>query len=113
MLAYYMKPSKLITADAPSVKEFMNPIAVLRSLAAAQELIARFAWLEVNSRYRGTYLGLAWSIFNPLLTLVVYTLVFGAILRVSFGLASGGGYVDYAVNFFCGLLVFNFFAGLV
>ena len=39
-------------------------------------------------RYRGTYLGLIWALINPLMTLVVYTLVFGVILKVGFG--SGG-----------------------
>ena len=45
---------------------------------------------------------------------MVYTLVFGVILRVSFGSVSGSSaHADYAVNFFCGLLIFNFFAGPV
>lgn len=64
-----------------------------------QTLVVR----ELKARYRGTVLGYFWSLFNPLLLLVVYTIVFGFIIgpRVE-------GVADtpwlYALFMFCGVL---------
>ena len=84
-----------------------------RSLFSHRELIARFAWREILGRYKGTYLGLLWSFINPLFTLAVYTLVFGIVLKVSFGTAAGSGNLDFALNFFCGLILYNVFSSCV
>jgi lipopolysaccharide transport system permease protein len=89
--------------------DFMNPVEMWRELARHRDLIRQFAWREVIGRYKGTYLGLLWSILNPLLMLVVYTLVFGVILKSSFGPASEGGTTDFALKLFCGIIVYNVF----
>ncbi len=60
-------------------------------------------------RYRGSVLGMFWSVFQPLFMLGLYSFVFalGFKARWSEGDGSGGGYV---LVLFAGLLVFNFFA---
>lgn len=47
-------------------------------------LLATLVSRELKARYRGSALGYLWSLVNPLLLLVVYTFVFGFILRARF-----------------------------
>jgi lipopolysaccharide transport system permease protein len=86
---------------------------MIRDLYAFRYLIRQFAWREVAGRYKGTYLGLVWSLIHPLMTLVVYTFVFGVILNVRFGPQSEGSQLDFALNLFCGLIVYNIFSTCV
>jgi lipopolysaccharide transport system permease protein len=57
---------------------------------------------ELRTRYKGSFLGFLWTFVNPLLTLVVYTLVFSTIMKVSIP--------HYAAFMFIGLLGWNLFA---
>lgn len=52
-------------------------IALLRHFA----LVAQMARRDVAGRYRGSFAGLLWSFFNPLLMLVIYSFVFGVIFK--------------------------------
>lgn len=67
---------------------------------------------EVAGRYRGSALGLLWSFFNPVLMLVVYTVVFSVVFKARW---PGGGEsrVEFALVLFAGLMVFNFFSECV
>lgn len=59
---------------------------------------------DVFTRYRGSVLGLAWSFFNPLLMLVVYTLFFTEVFQARWGQqAIGKG--TFASALFVGLIV--------
>ena len=61
-------------------------------------------------RYRGSLLGLTWSFLTPLLMLGVYSFVFVGVFRASWpGTAKGGG-LEFALQVFAGLVVFNLFA---
>lgn len=42
-----------------------------------RELIAMFAWRDILLRYKQTFFGVAWAILQPLLTVVVFTVLFG------------------------------------
>jgi len=75
-----------------------------------QSLVAR----ELKARYRGSVLGFFWSFINPLLLLLVYSIVFAYIMPARF---TGGEepkpFADaypYAVFLFCGLLPWTWFA---
>jgi lipopolysaccharide transport system permease protein len=105
--------TKIITAEPPAASEFLGPVRMVRSLSERRDLISQFTRREVVGRYKGTYLGLIWSFINPLMTLAVYTLVFGVILKVNFGAGFGRSVMDFAVNFYCGLIVYNVFATCV
>lgn len=66
---------------------------------------------DVAGRYRGSQLGLAWTVINPLLMLSVYTLVFSQVFKARWGAGTGPqNPLEFALNLFAGLLVFNFFA---
>ena len=61
-------------------------------------------------RYSGSLLGLTWSFLTPLLMLGVYSFVFVGVFRASWpGTAKGGG-LEFALQVFAGLVVFNLFA---
>lgn len=75
-----------------------------------RSLLWQFARRDVLGRYRGSLLGLTWSFLTPLLMLGVYSFVFVGVFRQSWpGSAQGGG-VEFALQVFAGLLVFNLFA---
>jgi lipopolysaccharide transport system permease protein len=72
-------------------------------------LIRQLSRREIIGRYRGSVLGLAWSFFNPLLMLLIYTLFFTQALGVH-ELHSGSSKTSYANSLFVGLIVHGFFA---
>jgi lipopolysaccharide transport system permease protein len=72
-------------------------------------LILRLAKREIESRYRGSLLGLAWSVLVPLMMLVIYTFVFSIVFQARWDtpISSRG---EFAMLIFSGLIAFNFFA---
>ncbi len=73
-------------------------------------LLWQFAQREVLGRYRGSLLGLTWSFLTPLLMLGVYSFVFVGVFRASWPGAAKGGGLEFALQVFAGLVVFNLFA---
>lgn len=69
------------------------------------ELIRR----DIVGRYKGAFLGSAWSLLNPLLMLAVYSFVFGGIFRSRWR-SSDAGFLDFAVPMFAGMILFNIFS---
>jgi lipopolysaccharide transport system permease protein len=89
------------------------PKASIRELFASfwrnRQLILQLAKREVISRYRGSFMGLAWSFFNPILMLTVYTFVFSVIFK-SHWAGVEGSKASFAVILFAGLIVHGMFA---
>ncbi|MBP2547679.1 lipopolysaccharide transport system permease protein [Neorhizobium galegae] len=87
--------------------------ATLREMAASQwrhrGLLKASIRREVLGRYRGSFLGVFWSFFNPLLMLSVYTFVFSSVLKAKWG-TGGGSKAEFALVLFAGLMTFNLFA---
>jgi lipopolysaccharide transport system permease protein len=75
-----------------------------------RSLLWQFARREVLGRYRGSLLGLTWSFLTPLLMLGVYSFVFVGVFRASWPGSPKGGGLEFALQIFAGLLVFNLFA---
>ncbi len=69
-----------------------------------RELFYFLAWRDVVVRYKQTAIGLAWAVIRPLLTTIVFTLVFGQLG----GLSSGDA--PYALLVLAGMLPWQFFA---
>lgn len=86
-----------------------TPIEMFASLWRNRELVKASAKREVLGRYRGSFLGLLWSFFNPLFMLAVFTFVFSVIFQARWG-GGGGSKTEFALVLFAGLLVFNLFA---
>ena len=82
-------------------------IRELREVVRYREMLFNTVRRELRARYKGSVLGFLWTFLNPLLTLLVYTLVFSAVLRVSVPQYSFGLYL------FTGLLPWLFLSGSV
>jgi len=86
-----------------------SPVEMFASLWRNRELIKASAKREVLGRYRGSFLGLFWSFFNPLLMLAVYTFVFSVVFKARWNVESDSK-TEFALVLFAGLIVFNLFA---
>jgi lipopolysaccharide transport system permease protein len=69
-----------------------------------RELFYFLAWRDILVRYKQTIIGVAWAIIRPVLTMLVFTVVFGKIAK----LPSGGA--PYPIMVFAALLPWQFFA---
>ena len=65
---------------------------------------------EVAGRYKGSVMGLAWSFFNPVFMLVVYTFVFSVIFKSRWGVGGEESKTQFAVVLFVGMIVQGLFA---
>jgi lipopolysaccharide transport system permease protein len=72
-----------------------------------RELLGFLAWRDILVRYKQAVLGVAWAVIQPLMTMVVFTVVFNRLL----GVQSASSEVPYEVFSFAGLLPWQFFAG--
>ncbi|MEA3349779.1 MAG: ABC transporter permease, partial [Chloroflexota bacterium] len=52
------------------------------ALIAYRELVLQFVVRSIKTRYKRSVLGVAWTILNPLLTMIVLTIVFSQVFRV-------------------------------
>jgi len=69
-----------------------------------RELFYFLSWRDILVRYKQTIIGVAWSIVRPLLTMIVFTIIFGKIAK----LPSEG--VPYPILVFSAMLPWQFFA---
>ncbi|HOU11898.1 MAG TPA: ABC transporter permease [Anaerolineae bacterium] len=76
----------------------------LRDLWAYRELLFFLVWRDLKVRYRQTALGVLWVVLQPVLSMVVFSLLFGGLLNVP----SGG--VPYPIFAYAALLPWNYFA---
>lgn len=72
------------------------------SVYSYRELIRNLVLKDLKLKYRDSVLGFLWSLANPLLLILVYTFVFGHVLR--------GGPAQFAYFLMVGILPWNFFA---
>jgi len=76
----------------------------LRALWQSRELLYFLAWRDVKVRYKQTVLGAAWAIINPVVTMLIFTVVFGRFARIP----SDG--LPYSVFALVALVPWTFFA---
>ena len=70
-----------------------------------RELFYILSWRDIKVRYKQTTLGVLWAILRPLLTMVIFTFVFGRVAKMDTNIA-----VPYAIIVFAGLLPWQFFS---
>lgn len=75
-----------------------------RDLWRYRELFYFLAWRDVLVRYKQTVIGILWAVLRPLLTMLVFTFIFGNIA----GLPSDG--VPYPIMVYAAMLPWQFFA---
>src|SRR2546429_9330476 len=76
----------------------------LKALWRYRELLYFLTWRDVKVRYKQTALGAAWAVIQPVMTMVIFTVVFGHFARIP----SDGA--PYPIFSYCGLLPWTFFA---
>lgn len=76
----------------------------LREVWAQRELLLFLTWRDVQLRYRQTALGVAWAILQPVLSMLVFSVFFGALARMP----SDG--LPYPLFAYCGLLPWQLFS---
>jgi lipopolysaccharide transport system permease protein len=89
-----------------------SPKEMVASFWRNRGLILALTQREVLGRYRGSFIGIFWSFFNPVFMLVVYTFVFSVIFKARWSSGSDSR-TEFALVLFAGLLVFNLFAECV
>ncbi len=87
----------------------LNPISILRTLKNNRELIRQFTWRGLAGRYRGSFLGLFWSLLHPMFMLVIYTFIFNIVFKSRWGANPNEGEGEFALALFCGLTVYSIF----
>lgn len=77
-------------------------------------LIHLLARRDVAERYRGSYLGILWSLITPLVMLVIYTTVFSVVFNAKpWGPGGHDSALDFGLTLFAGLICFQIFADVV
>lgn len=76
-----------------------------RDLWRYRELFYILAWRDISVRYKQTVIGVAWALIQPLLTMLIMTIVFGKVA----GLPSEGT-APYAIMVFAAMLPWYFFS---
>lgn len=95
----------------PHVSHATGPFYLLHSLYRNRDLILQMTKREVVGRYKGSVMGLAWSFFNPVLMLAVYTFVFSEVFNARWGSAVDAQRKgDFAIMLFVGMIVHGLFA---
>lgn len=92
------QPNEIIIEAGKSERHYW------RDLWRYRELLYFLAWRDILIRYKQTTIGIAWALIRPLLTIVVFTLIFGKLAR----LPSGG--IPYSALVLVGMIPWQFFA---
>jgi lipopolysaccharide transport system permease protein len=90
----------------------MAPTEIVAGLWRNRYLIKTSIQREVVGRYRGSFMGILWSFFNPVFMLSVYTFVFSVVFKARWH-AGSDSKTEFALILFAGLMVFNLFAECV
>ncbi|GAH80447.1 unnamed protein product [marine sediment metagenome] len=75
-----------------------------KELFEYRELIGFLAWRDIMAQYKQAVFGVAWAVVKPIFSVLVYTLVFGKVAKLS---SSG---IPYSLFTLCGLVAWSFFA---
>ena len=75
-----MNRPRTVVIEAPKGMVSLN----LRDLWAYRELLYTFVWRDLRVRYKQTVLGVAWAVLQPLITMVIFTFIFGRLARIDF-----------------------------
>lgn len=77
-------------------------LGTIRELYQYREMLKNLVAKELRQRYKGSVLGFLWTFLNPLLMLVIYSIVFSTIMRINIK--------NYSMFLFVGLLPWTFFS---
>lgn len=79
----------------------------LAELWKFRELLYFLVWRDIKVRYKQTIIGAGWAVFQPLITMLIFTVIFGLVVKIP----SDG--IAYPVFSFSALLLWTFFSQAV
>jgi lipopolysaccharide transport system permease protein len=94
-----MNPQRIIIEPGRAEKNYWKDLWTFR------ELFYILSWRDIKVRYKQTVIGAAWSLIRPLLTTIIFTVIFSRVAKLD----SPGG-TPYAIMVFVGMLPWQFFA---
>ena len=94
----------------PHAAQPTSLVSLAKSLWRNRQLILQMTRREVAGRYKGSALGLAWSFFNPVFMLAVYTFVFSVVFKARWGVGGEESKTQFAVVLFVGMIVHGLLA---
>lgn len=107
-------PELRLMSERPALSRLASPFFMVKSLWVLRGLVMVFSQRELLSRNKGSVLGFAWTLLQPLLMLAVYTFVFAVVWKARWGSGAGEeSNATFALSVFCGLVVFDIFASTV
>lgn len=87
------------------IKPKQNAFSIdLKEIWRYRELFYIFAWRNIKVRYKQTFLGVAWAVLQPIVSMVIFTIFFGNLAKIP------SGSIPYPVFVLCGLVFWNFFS---
>jgi lipopolysaccharide transport system permease protein len=92
-------------ADTIVIEQGRHERNYWRDLWRYRELFRVLAWRDLAVRYKQTVIGVAWAIIRPLLTMIVFAIIFGRIAKLP-----SDGSAPYPLMVFAGMLPWTFFA---
>lgn len=75
-----------------------------KELWSYKELFYIFAWRDIKVRYKQTYLGVAWAVFQPLASMIIFTVFFGNYAKIP------SGNLPYPLFVLIGLVFWTYFS---
>src|SRR5438270_9069718 len=78
-----------------------------REMLEARELLYFLAWRDVKVRYKQTVLGVGWAVIPPIVTTLIFTVIFGNLAKIP------SGDLPYAVFAMAGLLPWGYFSAVL
>jgi lipopolysaccharide transport system permease protein len=93
--------------DAPEliIEAGRTEAQYFRDLWRYRELFYFLAWRDILVRYKQTFIGIAWALIRPFLTMVVFSIVFGRLANLP-----SEGDAPYPIMVFAAMLPWQFFA---
>ena len=98
------------TTINPHAAQPTSLLALAKSLWRNRQLIVKMTKREVAGRYKDSAMGLAWSLFNPVFMLVVYTFVFSVVFKARWSVGGEDSKTLFAVVLFAGMIVHGLLA---
>jgi ABC-type polysaccharide/polyol phosphate export permease len=83
-------------------------VSTLAELSRSRELFWNLTLRELRTRYKRSALGWAWSMLNPLSTMLVYTFVFVTLLESNAPVGHPSGLQAYGLYILCAILPWNY-----
>lgn len=92
------------------LKSKKRKVSLMRELFENRKLIGKLAKNDFKTRYAGSYLGIIWAFVQPVVTVLVYWIVFEKGLKQGTDLITQGIKVPYVIHLMAGLVPWFFFS---